>query len=82
MAGPANAWLLDAKPSNVDRKTSMNKTLSTLVLAAFAAVAFNGQAASHAAAAPAKKAEAPAKAASAAAPAASAAPAKKDAAKK
>jgi len=45
----------------------MNKTLSTLLLAAFAAVAFNAQAASHAGAAPAKKAEEPAKAASAAA---------------
>jgi hypothetical protein len=58
----------------------MNKTVSTLVLAAFAAIAFNAQAASHAGAAPMKKAEEPAKAASAAASAA--APAKKEAAKK
>ncbi|HSQ73829.1 MAG TPA: hypothetical protein VLM87_15555 [Rubrivivax sp.] len=62
----------------------MNKNLSTLLLAAFAAVAFNAQAASHAGAAPAKKAEEPAKAASAAATPASAAamPAKKEEAKK
>lgn len=62
----------------------MNKTLSSLLLAAFAAVAFNAQAASHAGGAPAmKKAEEPAKAASAAAKkAAPKAEAKKEEAKK
>jgi|OpeIllAssembly_1097287.scaffolds.fasta_scaffold96573_2 hypothetical protein len=61
----------------------MNKTLSALFLAAFAAVAFNAHAASHAGAAPAaKKAEEPAKAASAAAKPASAAAKKAEPAKK
>jgi hypothetical protein len=61
---------------------SMNKILSSLILAAFAVVAFNANAASHAGAAPMKasepaaKASAPAKKASAPAKKASA-PAKK-----
>ena len=60
----------------------MNKTLSAFLLAAFAAVAFNAHAASHAGAAPLKKAEEPAKAASAAAKPASAAATKAEPAKK
>ena len=78
-ANPVESGFLESDQPKIHLESPMNKTLSTLLLAAFAAVAFNAQAASHAGAAPAKKAEEPAKAASAAAPAkaASAAPAKK-----
>jgi len=48
---------------------SMNKILSSLILAAFAVVAFNANAASHAGAAPMKASEPAAKASAAKAPA-------------
>ena len=73
--------LTSSYPFNPLRPT-MNKIVSALTLAAFAAVAFNAQAASHAAAAPAAKASAAAKADKPAAAAKASAPAASAAAKK